>query len=309
MDLGATLLTMLVTVGLKVPVMIFSALLIYRMTTSARGALKESQWLVIPKNEIMGFNYLYWSLLLFFASEIFCGIETYILMHTHVMGRIFHALTSAGGMGLFAMGLFHTMNDRMIFYGKKRCVLNTVCKGCTIDDPMDCKIKPVMIIVGIALVAASLVCFFVSTEFMGVDTSKYTLPFASLNAWYDNILVPWLRSFDPNYRTIDKAVFLPTGAQLVDFVLLPIVTIVLTLTGLILFLRRSVKAKIWGINFTLFALGVLAYAYYELVLNRGTNDLFVGALGHETGELLYLFFLAEYLKNLYPNKLRARSAV
>jgi hypothetical protein len=300
MDLGAALIAFIISVIFKLPIMIFTAMLLVKMYKIKHLKPLSKPWISVPNDQIENYNLLYYSLILFFWSELFCAMETYLLMQSNMYGRIFHGLTSALGMGLFAVGLFMLFNDRVPFYGKKKCALNQVCKGCTIQDEAGCKFHSTILFVLIFIVLACIPPLFSPINTMYANPSKFILPFTSLNNWYDHTLIPFLKFHDPHYKTIDVAFFLPETAQFVENKVFPIISLIFATIGLIGFSRFSYDKKILSLKISLFAFGFLSYTYFELILNRLTNDLFIGGLGHEISELFFLIFLAELLVRAFP---------
>jgi hypothetical protein len=57
-----------------------------------------------------------------------------------------------------------------------------------------------------------------------------------------------------------------------------------------------------------FSAGLLCYSYFELVLYRGTGDVFIGSLGHELGELWFVLITAEFLRRTFPPERRLPEA-
>ncbi|HAZ13458.1 MAG: hypothetical protein A2X86_13090 [Bdellovibrionales bacterium GWA2_49_15] len=295
MDLGAVLLALTVSIGLKIPIMLITAALIYRMFRSTQTSPPKKLWAVIPKEHRQEFKWLYLSLICFFISETFCGVETWILMRSDATMRAIHALSSSTGMGLFAVGLYLLFNKKVIFYAEKKCVLNKMCKGCTLLAGETCKFNSTVLIFGTFIFLAIFPPFFVSTDLLTADPTKFILPFTGLNSWYDLTLVPYLKTLDPSYKTIGVAFFLPTSTQILENKILPGIVGVIVVTGMMLFSSKKLKLKLMGLNTILFGAGMLCYTYFEIILNRLVGDLFLGAIGHEIGEFVFLFLLTEFL--------------
>ena len=53
-------------------------------------------------------------------------------MRSDATMRAIHAVSSATGMGLFAMGFYLLLDKKILFYGEKKCSMNKICKGCTL---------------------------------------------------------------------------------------------------------------------------------------------------------------------------------
>ncbi|MBI2520811.1 MAG: hypothetical protein HYV97_10355 [Bdellovibrio sp.] len=295
MDLGAVLLALTVSIGLKIPIMLITANLIYKMYRSTHASPPKKLWAVIPKENRQEFKWLYFSLIAFFISETFCGVETWILMRSDATMRAIHALSSSTGMGLFAVGLYLLFNKKIIFYAEKKCVLNKMCKGCTLLAGETCKFNSTVLIFGTFIFLAVFPPFFVSTEIITADPTKFILPFESVNRWYEFTLIPLLKSFDPNYKTIGVAFFLPKSTQILENKILPGIVGIIVIAGLMLYSSKKLATKLIGLNTILFGAGMLCYTYFEIILNRLVGDLFLGAIGHEIGEFVFLFLLTEFL--------------
>lgn len=301
MDLGAALIAFTVSVLFKIPIMVFSATILVKMYKSKHRRPLSRPWLLIPEDQKTNYNIIYYSLILFFWSEIFCGIETYILMQSNVYGRIFHGLTSAFGMGLFAVGTFKLLNDKILHYGENKCIGNTICKGCTIQDKLGCKFHSTMLIILTFIVLACIPPLFAPVSIMYANPMKFILPFPAINQWYDLTLIPFLKAHNPNYKTIGVAFFLPEMAQVVENRIFPVFSFIIALIGCIGFVRAPSDKKLFPLLLSFFALGFISYTYFELILNRVTNDLFIGALGHELGEFFFLVFVAEFLTKTFAS--------
>ena len=92
------------------------------------------------------------------------------------------------------------------------------------------------------------------------------------------------------FKILGKKKWLKSG-------LVILVALIFIFTGLILYLAKDQRRRTAGINLAILGIGLIGFTYYELVLNRATNDLFVGAVGHEIGELLYLLFFYQQFNN------------
>ncbi|MEK6625965.1 MAG: hypothetical protein AABY86_13390 [Bdellovibrionota bacterium] len=295
MDLGAVLLALTVSIGLKIPIMLIAGSLIYKMYRATHASPPKRLWAVIPKEHRQEFKWLYYSLIFFFISETFCGVETWILMRSDATMRAIHALSSSFGMGLFAVGLYLLFDKKIIFYAEKKCALNKMCKGCTLLAGETCKFNSTVLIFGTFIFLAIFPPLFVSTEVITANPAKFILPFESINHWYEFTLIPLLKSLDPNYKSIGVAFFLPTSTQILENKILPSIVGIIVLTGITLFSSKKLATKLIGFNTILFGAGMLCYTYFEIILNRLVGDLFLGAIGHEIGEFVFLFLLTEFL--------------
>lgn len=264
----------------------------------------SKMWLLIPREYKKEFKVLYWSLILFFISELFCGIETYILMHSHDLVRIMHSLTSSLGMGLFSLGLYMIFDKKVLNFGQIKCFMIPLCQECTERNNNKCKYTSVLLICSALVVFLAIPPFFASTDLMKADPTKYILPFEFMNSWFDETLLPLIKRIDPNYTEIGDAVFLGTIPQIFHNKVMPGIVIVIQLVSFIkLKSNLLIKRKI-GIKLMMLSIGMLSFCYYDLILERVTGDLFIGAIGHEFGELLYLLLFSELLIKLFGYNLK-----
>ncbi|HAZ14478.1 MAG: hypothetical protein A2X86_00275 [Bdellovibrionales bacterium GWA2_49_15] len=294
MDLGALILATLVVMLLKIPIMIISATLIFKMYRSAHASPPKRLWLVIPKEYRQEFRWLHYSLIFFFISEAFCGVETWILLRSDDFMKAAHSLSSVLGMGFFAVGIYLLFNKKIIFYAEKKCVLNKICRGCTLLEGFDCKFNSTVLIFASFILLAVIPPFFVSTEIMNADLSKYALPLSVTN-WYEFTLVPFIKTFDPNYKTIKVIFFLPTSTQILENRVFPAFVAVIEIVGMFLFSSKAIALKLKGLLVIIFGAGMLCYTYFELVVTRLLNDIFLGGIAHEFGEFIFIFLLVEFL--------------
>ncbi|MFC1705896.1 hypothetical protein ACFL59_03625 [Planctomycetota bacterium] len=300
MDLGAQIIAIVVSIGFKVPIMTFAAVLLLRMYRAAHPVPPKKLWLLVPEESRLQFRLLHWSLVAFFFSEIFCGIETWILLQSNPVQRALHGVSSALGMGLLGAGMCLLVDQKLIHYGKARCALNQICQGCTIRDGGNCKLSPAALLAATFLLFAAIPPLFASTEIMLADPTSFITPFDSLNHWYDETLIPLVMSLQPDYKPIGVAFYLPRSTQIIDYRIIPGVAAVVTCLGIALLYAQAPDTKRRGLCTVAFAAGLLCYTYFELTLHRGTGDLFIGALGHEAGELFFLVLLAEILTRTFP---------
>lgn len=297
MDFGAALIGLVISMFTKVIIMAWAFKMILKSYKSLHQSPTKRPWLLVPASLREQFRPLYWSLIFFFISELVCGIEVYIVMQTSELYRAFHAFSSAIGMGLFALGIYQLIDDRILQYGTNRCVINRVCQGCTVIKGKKCEFQASILIAATFLLLASIPPQFAETSWMQAEPQRWLLPFPTLNSWYDTVLVPWLMNNVPGYKPIGAAFFLPTSTQIIDMKILPAIAGVMALVGGIIYWKGSLKN---GIKLIVLSTGPLAYSYYELILNRVTGDLFLGALGHEIGEFLFLVLIAEILTRFFP---------
>lgn len=299
MDLGATILAFIVTVCLKVPVMAVATVLLYRMYRTGFSSRPERRRPPIPEEYRRAYKVLFLSLAFFLLSEIFCGIETYILMHSHPFGRFLHSASSSTGMGLFALGLYMLLDEKVIHFGRGRCVGRQTCRTCTLIPDGPCRFSASIQLAATFVMLAALPPFFATTAMMAAETSKFALPSAALNGWYEQTFLPLMKSAFPRYTPVSVAIFLDEAPQVLDYKILPAIALGITVVGIFLFRRSRLTQKFLGLSCILFAFGMLAYTYFELILYRIPGDLFIGAVGHELGELFFLVLLGEVLTTFF----------
>jgi len=308
MEFGATILGYFVAGILKPIVMLVSGIIVIRMAMSYWPGKTRSPWLYVPADQKPSFRILLLSMVFFGFSELFCATETYVLMCSDATWQMLHSLSSGAGMGLFAVGLFMLLDNRLIHFGEGACVLKPVCVSCSQKTGAPCKFQPIIVLGGILVILASLPPLFASTAAMTANPSRFDLPFDQLNNWYDQVLLPWLVTACPQYRPIGDVVYLKEIPQQLDYRFYPLVAIALTLTGLLLQRGMTLAFKLHGIYMVLFAAGLLGYTYYQLVLQRAMGDLLLAALGHEVGELYFLIVLVNILQAFFPPPHKASTA-
>lgn len=307
MQFGATILAYIVAGILKPIVMVFSFALVCRMYLEYRSNKETTRWLRIEDDQRRVFKIILFSLVLFVFSELFCAIETYVLMNSDCTFQLLHSITSATGIGVFAVAMYMLLNVQVIRFGTSRCVMRPVCHGCSYEGGAECQFAPIFILVSLFLVMVAVLPIFAPTTEMVANPVRFALQSEQANSWYEQTFLPWMMSVWPRYRPIGEAVYLPHWPQVLDYRVYPSISIALILSGLILFRRRELTSKSEGIYLIMFAAGLLGYTYYQLILQRGTNDVLIAALGHEIGELFFLVILAKLLKLFFQRQCKISS--
>jgi hypothetical protein len=233
---------------------------------------------------------------LFAASEATCGVEIYVLFHSSPILSGTHSITSALGMALFALGLYLHLDKQLVTFGSERCLINRICKGCTVREPGGCKLRTLILLFGTFLALSALVPWFVSTERMNADVAAWALPFDSLNAWYDRVVVPWLITNVPDYQPSGVAYFLPPSMLVIEFRILPALGFLASIYALVE-ARRGREGRALAVLAA--AAGLLTYVYFEIVLYRATGDVLFGSLAHEVAEFWFLLATAELLRRSF----------
>ncbi len=307
MDFGAALMGFLIAGVVKVAVMVLGARLVVKLYRATYPEHPSRLWLYLPKDSLPEVRLMWWSLVLFFVSEFTCGIEIYIITQAHPILTTAHGIASSVGMGLFALGMYLYVDRHLLRYAQAGCLLNRVCPSCPVRDGRDCRFLQVLLFGGTLVALAALPPWFASLDPMPVDPRKFVLPFESWNAWYDRAAVPWMQTNLPGFEKSGVAFVLPSFMMVLEFRILPAAALVVALAGIVCLLRRREHL---GVRVLVFAAGVLAYTYFEIVLYRGTGDALIGSLGHELGELWFVLATAEFLQRAFdPSRTPQRQAV
>ncbi len=298
MDLGAELLALLIVVLVKGAVLVLGSWLLLRLyqASYAKGHVRRL-WLLLPDRDRPEVKLLWWSLVCFFVSELTCGVEVYILFQSSVVLSTVHAVSSAVGMGIFALGAYRFVDKKFIAYGQKRCLLNRVCMGCPVVGGGRCKFSLISLLGAtfVGLMTFAPMC--ASTAQLSAHPERYILPFPALNRWYDGELVPWLQLHIPGYERSGIAYVIPESILVLEWKILPGIVLGLCVCAVVMMrLRKQVQ----GVHVFVFATGMLCYSYFQLILYRGVDDLLLGSLGHEVAEFWFLVMVVELLRRIFP---------
>ncbi len=293
MDLGSALMAVAISLVFKLMVLGLGARLLLRMYRAQRPEQPSRMWIMLPDEPTPEVRILWWSLVLFYVSELTCGIEIYVLFQSNAYLEGVHGVCSALGMGLFALGAYLVFDKRMLRFTSRRCALRGVCRGCTVEDEEGCRFNHLLVLVATFVALAALFPLRVSTEQLNADPSVYILPFESLNAWWDATLVPWLQANIASYSPSGTAYFIPHSVLTLEFVALPLVAFAVSVAAIFRLRRRELKQ---GTKLLVFAAGVLCYCYFELLIYKTTADIIFGSLVHELAELWFLLAAAELLR-------------
>lgn len=304
MKLGVGLMALLIVVVVKGAVMILTARLLWKIHRS-RPPTAARPWLQVPAEHLPAIALLEWSLVFFAVSELTCAVEIYLLHESSPLLGGIHSLTSALGMALFGLSLYQLFDRKFFRYGKPACLANRICRGCTIETPAGCRFRPTLVVVAGAVLLAAVPAFVTPTAEFHSDGSRYMLPFESWNLWYDRVVEPWLIA-NTDYDPDRVAYYMPETIQVIEWRLLPAAALGLALVAIVLLLRAR---EALGIKTLVFAAGLLGFAYFQLILYRGTGDIIFGALGHEAGELWFLVATAELLRSAFAPSPASAEAV
>jgi hypothetical protein len=297
-DLGAALLGLVTGGVIKLTVMVLGARLLLRLYRTRVAHPPRRPWLLVPAAERPHLRWLTAGLILFFASELTCGIEVYILARSSPIVSCAHGLLSAAAMATTAIGLFELVDRRLLHWRdtSRRCAALPLCTVCSKRTTGRCRFRALSL-VGATLLAFSMVpVLAVPTATMPADPRPWALPFDSWNAWYDGSLQPWLQRHFPWTDLSGAAFHVPHAMLVLEMRLLPLLAVALAAAAALLLLRGRENL---GAVLLLGAAGVAAYSLFEAVIYGLTGDPFLAALLHEGGELLFLVGLAELLLRLF----------
>lgn len=299
MDLGAALIS-LVTVGVvKLAVMTIAGGLLVKLYGTVYGTRTRRLWLLLPDARVPEIRWLWWALLLFAVSELTCGVEIWVLFRSSATLGIIHSFSSALGMGLFVFAAYAYLDKKLFGFAARACIGNRICRSCPVREGAACNYRSLLQLVASFVGLAAVPPLFASTAELSAEPRKYLLPFPSLNAWYDDRFSPWLQSVYPGNDPSGVAYSIPSAVQIVDFRVLPAIVLGLSVIAIALLQRRREKS---AVLVQAFAVGVLAYAYCELVLYRATGDVLLGSLAHEVVEFWFLLLTAEFLVRTFGVK-------
>ncbi|OIP41347.1 MAG: hypothetical protein AUK47_06465 [Deltaproteobacteria bacterium CG2_30_63_29] len=297
MDLGLGIVAIFNALIVKVAVMGLGAWVLFKLYRAERPKTGRKAWVSLPIKEEPDLRLLKWSLILFYVSEVTCGVEVYVILESNPWLAGVHAFVSSAGMSLFALWAFLWVDKRLIRYGQKACLINRVCKGCTIESELGCRYHKTVLLAATFIAFATLLPLFAGVDAMPADSTRYILPFDSMNQWYDSTLVPWLEANVEAYEPGGAAYVLPTEMLFIEFRVLPLMALAGILAGIGLLLRRK---ELLGMKVLVVSVGGFAYAFSELVLIKGTDDIIIASLSHEIAEFWFLVAVVEFLRRTYP---------
>ncbi len=297
MDLGAALMAIAVAFGVKLVVMILTARLVVKVYGASFGEAPRRLWILVPKAERAEVRILWLSLVFFAISEATCGVELYVILRSSAWLESIHGVVSAIAMGLFAVGLWDLFDRKSLRYAEPSCALHKICRTCTVQKEEGYKLAPLVSLSGSLVALASVPPLFAPVDRMVADTRRLMLPFPAINAWYDQVAVPWMKSVYPAFDPRGGAYFLPRPMLIIEWRVIPIVAAVIAIVSVVLS-RRKQWAR--AVRWLALAAGMLAYSYFELTVYRVTGDALLGSLFHEVGELWFLVAVAELLVRAFP---------
>ena len=296
MELGSVLMALFIGLVVKVAVMIVTTWLLIYMWQVIKGKHTQNLLQAIDIREI---KLLTLGVLSFWFSEMVCAVESYILLEGSPVFSTIHSFTTATGMGLFFLAIMMILDNKVIhmFNPKKTCVGIHICKTCTFIKDNHCHFESLYKLFILLLVFISIPVFFAPVETKYVHVERYVLPFTELNSYYDNTIIPWIKTIYTDYQPTDRSFKLPGVQLFVDYRIFPTMTIILSLLSALL-LRIKRKKQSFGLFF--FNLGLVAFIYFQYILHF--DDILFGSLMHELMELWFLFITYVLLKRIYLDK-------
>lgn len=297
MELGAALVGMFTVGVIKIAVMILTARLLYRLHRALRGAAPGSAarpYSLVARDAPREMGWLFAAVALFAVSEVACAAEIWILARSSPLLGVTHSLTSAAGMGLFALALFAYADRQMFAFTARACVGHKVCHGCPVREGLACRYAGLLQLAAALVAFASVPPWLSSVAPMAGDPRRYALPFPTWNAWYDDAARPFLARL--GHDAAGASFDLSAAVQIADYRVIPAFACLLAGAALLhLRLRREAR----GVLVLAFAGGALAYTYCELILNRATGDIIFGSLAHEVAELWFILFTGHLLERTF----------
>jgi hypothetical protein len=288
MKFGSALVALLDALVVKVLVMGLCGWLLARLV---RG------WRVRALPERRELRWLVASLTLFGFSEFICAVEMYFVRLPAPVLDGFHSVSSALGMGLFGLWLFSYVDRKFLQFAQAACLLNRACAGCTVAAPAGCKMRNLLLLFAVAMALGAAPAFLASADRLGVDAARLALPFPALNAWYDQVVVPWVHAQVPDNDPNAVSYFIPASTLMLELRWIPAAVVAAAALAFGLFAARR---EVSGLRALAFAAGVLAYVYLELAVYSATREPVLGSLLHELAELWFLVATAELLRRALP---------
>lgn len=298
MDLGSALLGIFAGLVVKGGVMVVGIWLVVKLGKALFPAHRAESWISIPEEDIPEAKVIFWGLVLFYVAETGCGLAILsVACPWAVVFDVIHSLLSGLGMSVFALGMYLYLDKKLLHYGDKRCLLNRICRGCTIDEDQGCKFHRFIALLILFVAMVALFTAWVPTDRVNLDPARMALPVDSWNEWYDRVMVPYFTVHIPGYEPGGKVFFLPTNILFLEFHVVPAMALLVLIAGVPYLVKRrdSVVLKL-----VIVAIGLLGYAYLEIVVYRGTNDALFGSVGHEMAELWFLITLAVFMRQTFP---------
>jgi hypothetical protein len=294
MDLGAALVGMFTVGVIKLAVMALTARLLYLLRRALRPGSAARRFSLVARDAPREMGWLFASLALFAVSELACAAEIWILARSSPLLGILHSVTSAAGMGLFALALYAYADRELLSFTGRACAGHRVCRGCPVREGLACRYAGLLQLAAAFVACAAVPPLLASTAPMAGDPRRYALPFAAWNAWYDDTARPLLARLghDASGASFD----LSAAVQITDYRVLPALS---ALLAAVAFAHLRLRREARGVLVLAFAGGALAYSYCELVLNRATGDIIFGSLGHEIAELGFILFTGHLLDRTF----------
>ena len=296
MDLGSAIVALMMVVLLKPAVMILGLRLVLRLRPAIGRAPSRSPVYAIAPEDLADARVVFWALAVFFASECMCGVEVYVVVGSSPVFSALHASLSALGMGLTGLAVARVVDRKVLRYADPGCAAARLCRGCTVQTPLGCKLRGVLELASGLAAFAAIAPFFASVKEMAADTGRWELPFPSLNAWYDAHVVPRLVATLPGYSPHGVGFSMQASELVLEYRVIPGLALALFVVA---FVAARARREAVAVRVLAFGLGLVVYSLLELVLYDVTGDVILGSLGHELTELWFVVFAGEALRRTY----------
>ena len=179
MDLGATLMGLLIVVVIKVLVMVLPAVLLIRLLKVSHSDT-DKLWLLIPPQHRSRLRILIWGLILFAVSELACGVEIYVVTRSNALLACLHSITSFAAMGLTAVGLLQLFDWKYLHFvdTASPCIAVKTCGECTKRQSGVCRFSALLPIAAGLLILMSLPVFFAASTICLAPSSVLDISFS-----------------------------------------------------------------------------------------------------------------------------------
>lgn len=286
------------SIGLfKTSVMILSILLLVKVGLGSIGWKRASLRALGRAEYGTAGKFIFCGILSFVVSELTCGLEVYILLAPHPCMRLAHSISSALGAGLLMYGVFVMFDRRALHYFDqgRACFLIPICKDCPRRNRESCKFHAGYFWGMCFVVLAAIPLLFIPVRELVADPADIALPYESLNTFFDEKVVPLMKSVFGHWEKESMYFVLPRELTLAEFRYIPLASIVLGIGAIVL----SFGKRYARVSFLLACLsaGPLAYGYLEAVCYHIIPQVYIGSIAHELAELLGLISLWSVLSH------------
>jgi len=304
MDLGSALLGLFSAVVVKGGVMVVGLWLLFKMGKAVLPSRPTTSWIHVPEDYRLEMKVVFGGLILFYIAELGCALAVLsVACPGAELFDVVHSVVSGVGMSVFGLGMYLYLDKKVLHYGDKLCLANRICRGCAIGEAAGCKFHNFIILLALFIAMVALLALWIPTDRVNLDPARVALPFESWNAWYDRVMVPYFRANVPGYEPGGKAYFIPESILFIEFRVIPAMAFLTLLVSIPYLVERRDGV---ALKLLILSIGLLGYAYLEIVVYRGTNDALLGSVAHEAAELWFLIALVVFLKLAFPGTDRER---